>query len=184
MRIRSFALAALSLSLGWLPMQSFAHDSEGAYDEEELTPGARQQLAALRTATAPYHDFSAATTPGSGPWEVPLTLCMSSPEGGMGYHYANLANFGVHDPARPQLLIYEPEKNGSMQLVAVEYIFPDGGDPNRADTPEPPPMFGQHFHYVGAPFDLWGLHAWVWRNNPSGLFADWNPNVSCQYGIQ
>jgi len=23
------------------------------------------------------------------------------------------------------------------------------------------------------------LHAWVWKNNPSGMFEDWNPAVSC-----
>jgi hypothetical protein len=92
-------------------------------------------------------------------------------------------NFGVHDPARAQALIYEPQKDGSMRLVAVEFIFPDGDDPTTADNPPPPPMFGQPFHYVGAPFDVWALHAWVWRENPSGLFADWNPNVSCQYTL-
>jgi hypothetical protein len=26
-------------------------------------------------------------------------------------------------------------------------------------------------HYV--------VHAWIWRHNPSGMFADWNPNVKC-----
>ena len=28
-------------------------------------------------------------------------------------------------------------------------------------------------------FQLWGLHAWVWKENPSGMFANWNPNVTC-----
>lgn len=183
MRIRLLALVVLSLGLGGVPSPSFAH---GTGDDHEalLTPAARQQLAALRAATAPYHDFDKATAVGSGLWEVPLTACMTSPDGGMGYHYAQMQNFGVHDPARPQALIYEPQKNGSMRLVAVEYIFPDGDRPDAPDTPPPPPMFGQSFHYVGAPFDVWALHAWVWRHNPSGLFADWNPEVSCEYGVQ
>jgi hypothetical protein len=43
---------------------------------------------------------------------------------------------------------------------------------------EPPELFGQHFHRNEA-FGIWALHVWVWRNNPSGLFADWNPRVSC-----
>lgn len=180
MRIRSLTLIVISLCLGGLPIHSFAHGS-GADQEALLTPQARQQLAALRAATAPYHDFDKATAAGSGLWEVALTPCMESPDGGMGYHFARMDHFGVHDPARPQALIYEPQKDGSKRLVAVEYIFLDGGDPNAPNTPPPPPMFGQSFHYVGAPFDVWALHAWVWRHNPSGIFADWNPQVSCQY---
>ncbi len=27
---------------------------------------------------------------------------------------------------------------------------------------------------------LWYLHVWVWQENPSGLFADWNPSVKCR----
>ena len=23
------------------------------------------------------------------------------------------------------------------------------------------------------------LHAWIWQYNPAGLFAHWNPNVTC-----
>ena len=23
------------------------------------------------------------------------------------------------------------------------------------------------------------LHAWIWKNNPAGMFEDWNPKVSC-----
>jgi hypothetical protein len=22
-------------------------------------------------------------------------------------------------------------------------------------------------------------HAWIWKRNPSGMFADWNPLVTC-----
>ena len=22
-------------------------------------------------------------------------------------------------------------------------------------------------------------HAWIWKHNPAGMFADWNPEVSC-----
>jgi hypothetical protein len=27
------------------------------------------------------------------------------------------------------------------------------------------------------------LHVWHFRENPSGVFADWNPRVSCQYAV-
>jgi len=23
------------------------------------------------------------------------------------------------------------------------------------------------------------LHAWIWQNNPDGMFKDWNPSGSC-----
>ena len=43
---------------------------------------------------------------------------------------------------------------------------------------------GQHFHFVGSPNRYGGgafyeLHVWAWKHNPSGMFADWNPTVSC-----
>jgi hypothetical protein len=31
---------------------------------------------------------------------------------------------------------------------------------------------------------LYLLHVWLWRSNPSGLFADWNPNVSCRHAAE
>jgi len=59
--------------------------------------------------------------------------------------------------------------------VAVEYIIPYTFHSRDA---EPPVLFGQKFAQVDA-FQLWGLHAWVWKNNPSGIFAPWNPSVNC-----
>ena len=28
---------------------------------------------------------------------------------------------------------------------------------------------------------VWGLHAWVGRHNPEGMFTAWNPLVSCEF---
>ncbi len=28
--------------------------------------------------------------------------------------------------------------------------------------------------------DFYELHLWLWKTNPNGLFADWNPRVSCR----
>ena len=180
MRMQSIAVALATLGLAWIPSQADAHDGE-IHEESELTAAARRDLAALRAATAPYHDFDAATA--AGRWDTPITLCMSSEDGGMGYHYANPGNFGSGDPARPQALIFEPEADGSMRLVAVEYIVVDGGEFGVESSPPPPPMFGQAYEFVPA-FDVWGLHAWVWRYNPLGMFAAWNPNVSCEHGVR
>lgn len=178
MRMQSLAAALTVLSLASIPHAS-AHGDD-PLQEADLSPQDRQQLAALRAATAPYHDFDAATA--AGLWDTPITGCLATAAGGMGYHYAKLDNFGTLDATRPQALLFEPERDGSMRLVGVEFIVPDGGAPGVADSAPPPPLFGQSFDYVPA-FDVWGLHAWVWRYNPAGLFAAWNPQVSCEYGV-
>lgn len=44
-----------------------------------------------------------------------------------------------------------------------------------------PPSGGQAFDVGGAPFPVLhrSLHVWLWKDNPSGLFAAFNPDVSC-----
>jgi hypothetical protein len=132
-----------------------------------------QDLATLRQVTASFHRFDQADSAG---WSAQITPCMESPEGGMGFHYGNVALIdGTARVDQPELLLYEPETNGRLRLVAVEYIIPYTFHSRDA---APPVLFGQEFQQVDA-FQLWGLHAWVWRNNPSGMFAPWNPEVSC-----
>src|SRR5438874_5102451 len=134
-----------------------------------------QQLAALRRVTAPFQEFATASKAG---WSTQITPCMTDPggAGGMGFHYGNTALIdGTASVGKPQLLLFEPEKNGKLRLVAVEYIIPYTFHPRSA---APPVLFGQQFAQVDA-FGLWGLHAWVWEDNPSGIFAPWNPRVNC-----
>ena len=59
--------------------------------------------------------------------------------------------------------------------MAVEYIIPYAFHSRES---APPVLFGKPFVQNDV-FQLWGLHAWVWENNPSGMFANWNPNVNC-----
>ena len=40
-------------------------------------------------------------------------------------------------------------------------------------------LFGKKF-LQNDTFQLWGLHAWVWKENPGGVFASWNPKVNCR----
>jgi hypothetical protein len=132
-----------------------------------------QDLATLRQVTASFHDFATASAAG---WSAQITPCMESPEGGMGFHYGNVGLIdGTARVDQPELLLYEPESNGRLRLVAVEYIIPYTFHSRDA---APPVLFGQEFQQVDA-FQLWGLHAWVWKNNPSGTFAPWNPQVNC-----
>ena len=101
---------------------------------------------------------------------------MFSAPGAMGFHYGNVALIdGVARVDQPELLLYEPEKNGKLRLVAVEYVIPYTA---HARSAAPPVLFGQEFKQNDT-FQLWGLHAWVWKENPAGMFASWNPQVSC-----
>lgn len=133
-----------------------------------------KDLAVLRQATAAFHQFDVASNAG---WSTQITGCMTDPTlGGMGYHYGKVGLIdGSVRVEEPELLLYEPEKNGKLRLVGVEYIIPYSF---HARSAAPPVLFGQRFAQVDA-FQLWGLHAWVWEDNPSGMFAPWNPRVTC-----
>jgi hypothetical protein len=134
-----------------------------------------KDLATLRRVTASFHSFNAATSAG---WAAQITPCMTDPDGagGMGFHYGNVALIdGTARVDQPELLLYEPEKNGELRLVAVEYIIPYTF---HARSAAPPRLFNEDFKQNDT-FQLWGLHAWVWKENPSGMFANWNPNVTC-----
>lgn len=132
-------------------------------------------LADLRATLAPLHRFELADDAG---WDTQATGCMDMPGvGGMGFHYADLSRFdAVVEPLAPELLLYVPERNGRLRLVGVEYAVPFDAWTEAA----PPVVHGQEFHRNEA-FGLWVLHAWIFRNNPSGIFMDWNPTVNCDY---
>jgi hypothetical protein len=105
----------------------------------------------------------------------------------MGYHYINIGL--VMDPAidltSPEVLLYE-KTGGGLKLVGVEYFLPIG--PPDAPIPNPAPpapeLFGRAFdgpmlgHEPGMP-PHYDLHVWVWQANPDGMFAQFNPNVTC-----
>ena len=137
-------------------------------------PGVAAQLAQLRAVTAKYRTFASADSAG---YSTRITGCMTDPQlGGMGFHYGKATAIdATADALEPEVLLYEPEPNGQLRLVAVEFIIPYALRPR--DGP-PPTLFDQPFVQNDA-FELWGLHAWVWRHNPAGMFADWNPEVNC-----
>src|SRR5438094_7458141 len=139
----------------------------------DFSADVNQDLATLRRVTASFQNFDKATAAG---WSAQITPCMESPEGGMGFHYGNVALIdGTARVDQPELLLYEPERNGRLRLVAVEYIIPYTAHSRDA---APPVLFGQPFTQNDV-FQLWGLHAWVWKHNPSGMFASWNPQGTC-----
>ena len=76
----------------------------------------------------------------------------------------------------PELVMYEPQANGSMVLVGVDYIIPF----SEWKGAQPPVLLGIPMLRNTA-LQVWALHIWTERSNPISLFAPWNPNVSCQY---
>ena len=160
------------------------------------------EVAEVRQATARFHDIDEAYAAGYTTSNEP---CVASPAGAMGVHAPNLPLIG--DPAliptQPELLIYLPKKNGELQLVAVEYlkvalvrniatgaVAPWFGhepwDPAMYQLVGPAPqLFGQTFqgpmpgHTPTMPWH-YDLHAWIWAPNPNGMFAEWNPALTCE----
>ena len=142
-------------------------------------------LSQARAATARLRDIDTAIVEGYGRLtDAAGIACIDNPAGGMGVHYVNGALVGdaAVNAETPEALVYEPQPNGRLRLVAVEYVvFQAAWD---AANESPPSLFGQEFELIsstnryGLPA-FYELHAWIWKNNPSGMFKDWNPNVSC-----
>jgi hypothetical protein len=133
-------------------------------------------LAAVRAATAQFHDVDDALAAGY----VPVSDCEELPGvGAMGIHYLNpqLAADAVVDPLRPEVLLYLPTGK-HLQLVGVEYFVAEAATPTRPAVlghPFDGPMAG---HSPGMPWH-YDLHLWIWKNNPDGVASAWNPALSC-----
>ena len=119
--------------------------------------------------TARFHSVKVAERHG---YEAFLDCFDSPTDGGMGQHYVNmdLLGDGDLDARRPEAMVYEVKDDGRLKLVAVEWILPGDG------SEDPPKLLGRHLHYNSG-LEVWVLHAWIWRYNPSGMFADYNPRV-------
>jgi hypothetical protein len=143
-----------------------------AHDTGAMVDGANPLAAKVRAVDARFADVAQATKEGYAP--IP---CVSGIDGGaMGIHYVSmdLINDEKVDVAHPEAVLYEPGKDGKLTLVAVEYITGKG----------PAQLDGHLFSFTNAPnrYGLpafYELHVWAWRPNPTGTFADMNPNVSC-----
>ena len=145
--------------------------------------GRSDELAAVRAATARFHDFAAADAAGYGLFYV----CTDEAGlGAMGQHYVNggLVGDTVLDPAAPEAIMYEPLPGGGQRLIGVEWVvfqqaWEDAGNAGA------PSLFGRSLKLVPSPNrygipSFFQLHAWVWKPNPAGTYQDWNPRVSCR----
>src|SRR5688572_4342554 len=109
----------------------------------------------------------------------PFMDCFDNPGvGGMGYQYVNgsLLDLKVEALAT-EAMVYEADANGELHFVAVEYIVP--AKEWNAQNSELPTLFGHRFH-LNEQLGVLVLHAWIGKDNPSGVFEDWNPTVSCR----
>jgi hypothetical protein len=141
-----------------------------------LTP----ELVEVRDALAKYADPVVAIRDGY----FSTLGCVVYPNGGMGVHFLNPALIGpAPDPFRPQILVYEPARDGTLHLVAAEWFVPLA-----TGITERPHIFGQPFdgpmegHEPLMPRELhhYDLHVWLWKDNPAGLFNPINPQVDCE----
>jgi hypothetical protein len=149
----------------------------------------QDELAQVRRATARFHSVDEATAAGyqlgwvNGSNVRILTGCVANPTAGaMGYHYikpALVADNGV-DLNKPEALVYESAPDGGLKLVAVEWIV-RSAQSNPPGVSEAPSILGMQMHILvpppGPAFYL--MHAWIWKHNPAGIMADWNPEVTC-----
>lgn len=126
----------------------------------------------LRRATARYQNLNVALTDGF----VLLHPCEVRPgEGAVGAVYVNLARLDARvDLDRPEALIYEEVEGQPAQLVGAEFAIPYALWTKK----EPPVFLGQSFQSEDE-FGVYALHAWIWRANPNGMFAEAHPAIAC-----
>jgi hypothetical protein len=125
--------------------------------------------------------------------------------GAMGVHYFRPDLLGITEPPNPRVtgtgthtdflqpavLIYEPQADGTLTLVAIEnLVFISSWQ--AAGNTSPPTFQGEPFNeMIDDPntaldeahmFDPhYDRHVWLYRENPNGMFAQFNPNVTCEH---
>ena len=142
----------------------------------------------------------------------PMNLCETAPMmgrpaelGAMGIHFfrpdllgitappnPRVDGNGIHtDFLKPSILIYEPQADGSLELVAVEnLVFKTAWE--SAGNAERPRFHGVPYDHMFDDPDTsvdeahmfephFDRHVWLYRENPNGMFAQFNPNVSCEH---
>ena len=120
-----------------------------------------------REATDKYRQISKAIADGYEDISVVLP--------NMGYHYMKSSlSDAKFEVSKPEILVYNKNHDGSFELVALEYAVPIDISSDKA----PEGFTGAADVWdSNAGFGLWLLHAWVWKNNSSGVFKPTNPGV-------
>ena len=169
-------------------------------------------LAGIRRATERFRDVNVALAEGyiPDPSNMCITSEMEGlprQEGAMGIHYLRpdlleitaveprVNGTGVHtDFTRPGVLIYEPKADGSLELVAIENLVWAGAWRAAGNNQAPSFMGHDYYRMIDNPLteDIdeahgfephYELHMWLFRENPNGLFAQFNPSVTCEHHV-
>ncbi|MEW2139789.1 hypothetical protein AB0892_24935 [Streptomyces sp. NPDC005409] len=180
--LRSLALAlTTAASLAVAPLAAPAAVSP----PDDTGPGrAAADRALAYRATVGYQRHENAVRAGY----MPDKYCVANRTGpgALGYPHFNHAHDNSLDPAVPAALYYEDDPSGGKRLVGVEWLVYDR-DQNPATDDDRPTMFGVPFtgplrgHFPGQPVH-YALHLWLWKHNPLGAFATYNPRVTCLPG--
>ena len=163
----------------------------------------------IRAATARFQDLNVALKEGyiRDPTNMCVTAAMEgAPKqlGAMGVHYfrpdllgltaqaPRVTGTGTHtDFSKPAVLIYEPQADGRMVLVAIENLV--WVDAWQAKSKALPAFEGnEYYRMVDNPatpdideahgfMPHFELHMWLYKNNPNGMFAPFNPGVTCDH---
>ena len=131
-----------------------------------------RDVAKVREVTARFKVAEAAEAAGY----KRVTDCVENqPAGAMGYHFQNNALLDTTlDLEHPEVLVYEKKPDGAYKLNGVEFLVPISA----WTAADPPRIMGQALKKADR-LGIWYLHVWTWEPSPSGVFADWNPNVRC-----
>jgi hypothetical protein len=147
-------------------------------------------LEQVRRATDRFHDLDTAKAAGyelgwvNGDGNRIIAGCVANAAnpaaGAMGYHYFN-ADLMADDKVNllePEVLVYATGDDGVRELVAVEWAArgPNSNPPGPAKAPR---VLGMPMHILVPAVGFHIMHAWLWQPNPTGMFADWNPDVTC-----
>jgi hypothetical protein len=181
--------AALMISATAGAAMAQGHDDHGAAMSGPLTSRQNDLVKAVRTATERFKNVTSVDGPGEG-YGLVLGCVSGGDFGAMGLHYLNgaLLGDGEINAAKPEIILFEPTRDGGIRITGVDYIvFAADWDPKHTNpdgSVNPPQLNGQLFHLFDAPnrFALptfYTLHVWAWKDNPTGTFTNWNPNVSC-----
>lgn len=186
--MRPFSIARCSLPallLALLAVPAGAQQQTGAPKAAALSP----ELMSVRESLAKYADPLVAVRDGyfstiacvdfpKGVVDGPVTY----PPGAMGVHFLNTANIGPQlDPAKPQVLIYEPVGD-KLVLVAAEWLMPVAVAGGKAPTVLGQTLVGPmdgHEPIMPAALTHYDLHVWLWKDNPRGVFTSTNAAVKC-----
>jgi hypothetical protein len=169
--------------------------------------GVAADLARIRQATMRFRDINVALSEGyviPPPVECITAESEGQPKqlGAMGVHVIRPDLLGITavepringvgtntDFTRPAVLVYEPQASGKYELVAVEnLVFAQAW--HAAGNTAPPSFHGYQYYYMHdnplTPADEahgfephYELHIWLYRDNPAGMFMQFNTRSSC-----